>query len=424
MTPSPSPDANRSPQEVIREALARIEANEAELRAWVSLSDATDTQRPAPQAILAGVGFGVKDVLDTEDLPTERGSPIFAGRRPALDATVVARLRAHGATLVGKTVCTVFGMRDPGPTTNPHDATRTPGGSSSGSAAAVAAGHVELAVGTQTGGSIIRPAAYCGVWGFKPTLGAVDRYGLMLHSSSVDTIGFIGANPEILARAMVAATSGAARDVERSLASISPVEPVERIRFMRSRRDAVLETEARDAIDRWLRDVRSRTGVTVEFVNTPFDDVAIDDQLRTIVDHEASYLLDEFVLEHGDSVGPHVLQLVDRGRRVSATEYRTALHRVAEAADALDRWLGDSCVIAPSTRGVAPRGLNNTGSAEFCRLWSVTGCPAVNVPGLTGESGMPLGVQVVAGRGRDLQVLAFAAAVGRLMPGPDGRDRT
>lgn len=414
-----------SADEVIASALERIDRDEATIYAWASLAEpGTVPMSPSDgSGLLAGVGFGIKDIIDTADLPTERGSVLFAGRRPSLDATVVSLLRAHGAVVVGKTVTTVFGMRDPGPTRNPHDSKRTPGGSSSGSAAAVAAGHVDLAIGTQTGGSVIRPAAYCGVWGIKPTAGVIDRFGLMLHSSSVDTIGFIGRDPEILARALVAVTrpEGPMRAAQGSTSVLGPVTPMPLLRFMRSRRDEVLEPLAREAIDDWLDAIRKRGDIQVELVDPPLDDVALDDVLRLVVNYEAARLLDGLVAEHGAAVGDHVLHLVEDGRTISATAYRDALAGVAAARARIDAWLADGFVVAPSARGVAPLGLGSTGSAEYCRPWSLLGNPTVNVPGLRADAAMPLGVQVVTARHTDLWALRAAAQVGRLTADPTAR---
>lgn len=414
-----------SPAETVRAARMRIARDEPMVRAWASLADPAELpDAPVRGGLLAGVGIGVKDIIDTADFVTERGSPLFAGRRPALDATVVARLRSHGAVVVGKTVTTVFGMRDPGPTTNPHDAARTPGGSSSGSAAAVAAGHVDLTIGTQTGGSVVRPAAYCGVYGIKPTGGAIDRFGLMLHCASVDTVGFLGRDPEILARAFVAATRPAPHVPTSDLGSgpvrmLLPPTRLTRLRFLRSRRDEVLEPGARSAIDSWLESVRARGDLQVEFVETPFDDMAMDDLLRKIVNFEAARLLDGMVQEHGDAVGAHVMHLVGDGRSITVDDYRAALVAVAVASAQLDEWLGDGFVVAPSARGVAPIGLHSTGSAEYCRMWSLLGNPTVNVPGLTADGTMPFGIQVATARGSDLRALAVAREVGKLMPDGD-----
>lgn len=404
------------------DSLARIAAADADVRAWVRTVGPAALP-VAPDGPLAGVPVGVKDVIDTEDLATERGSELFAGRRPRLDATIVALLRRAGAVVVGKTVTAEFGLFHPNGTRNPHDLSRTPGGSSSGSAAAIGAGHVPLTVGTQTGGSIVRPASYCGAWAIKPTYGSIDRAGMMLHATSVDTLGFLGSSADILDRALRATCwPGVVRgDVAAALSTrLAPVSARPSIiTFAEVHNLAELDADAAARIAAAFAQLDATPGVRVTRAAPPFDGAAVDEAAGIVVAYESYEGLAPLVDAHADRVSRAIQDIVVKGAGIDRATYRAALDVGRHAAAQVDSWLADGgLVVAPSAPGVAPVGLGSTGSSAFNRAWSFLGQPCVNVPALTGEHGLPLGLQAIGPRGDDLALLARSAGLHELLTAP------
>ena len=402
--------------DTVTQTLGRIAQSEGRILAWTRLLAPAEQGEFELRGPLAGVAVGVKDIIDTHDFATERGSEVFRDRRPDLDAAIVSQLRRLGAVIVGKTVTTEFGMREPGPTTNPHDSRRTPGGSSSGSAAAVAAGHVSLAVGTQTGGSIIRPAGYCGVWAIKPTFGLIDRFGVQLHSSSIDTVGLFAESGEILARATGIVLGGDDRS--------GPEDQPRRFRFLRSRRDRHLDPADREALEAWLEVQRAAGNVEHDAAVPPFDEDALDDAHRVITRFEAARLLWGLYVDHHDEISEHVHEMVESGKRITLAEYTNAQNSVEDIRAQTDAWLTDGPVLAPTARSVAPIGLSSTGSSEYCRAWTLLGNPCVSVPGLRGSAGMPFGIQAIGPRHWDRGTISAARRLARLSFGdPETLDR-
>ena len=363
-----------------------------------------DRRRVGP---LHGVPVAIKDIFDTIDFPTECGSPLFAGRRPERDATTVARLRAAGAVIAGKTVTTECAFYFPGATRNPHDLTRTPGGSSSGSAAAVAAGMVPVALGTQTNGSVIRPAAFCGVIGFKPSHGLISRAGILALSRSLDQVG-------VFTRTLADAASVA--DV---LIGADPVDPdtwdarplgldaavaaraaKPRIAFVRTPIWEKADPATRMAFEA-LAD-----RLDLEALELPEHFARAWDVHRVIMAVEMARNLGPFADRGGEGKVSKVLSdLIAEGRAVAPARYDEALREAASYRDELTQVSrAFDALLTPATIGVAPP-VATTGDPAFCSLWSLVGVPAISLPILHGEGGLPLGVQLVAAYGEDARLL-------------------
>lgn len=375
--------------DAVQRCLDRIAERDEEVRAWTVV----DPQQEASDGPLAGLPVGIKDIIDTADMPTEYGSPIYAGHQPDRDAICVARLRAAGALVLGKTVTTEFALFHPGPTRNPHDLTRTPGGSSSGSAAAVADGMVPVALGTQTAGSVVRPASFCGVFGFKPTFGLVPTDGVKPCAPSLDTVGVFARDVDGLA---AVTTVMAGTDV--------PVGPEpQRVGFVRTFEWEGAEPATREALERLARRVGAAD------VSLPDSFAGLVAAQERLMAHEAVISLAVERAEHTARCSPRLLALLETGDAVTAEDAAAAL-RLRDAARAgLDRLFADhDALLAPAVLGEAPLGLDATGDPLFCRVWTLLGNPCVAVPGLQGPHGLPLGVQVIAPLGQDHVALGAA----------------
>lgn len=367
-----------------------------------------------PLGPLAAVPLGVKDLIDTADAPTGYGSPVHAGHRPPEDAAVVTLCRQAGAVLAGKTVTTEFAYFHPGPTRNPHDPAHTPGGSSSGSAAAVAAGLVPLALGTQTAGSIIRPAAFCGVLGFKPTHGRVPRAGVKPLSDALDTVGGLARNLRDLALLMAQLTSDA-----RLVTALdgAPGGRPPRIALVRTPGWDLAEAVVHDLWARVAGDLAAAGGVLHE----PAWPAALPDLVELqlqIMRHEMARALRPEGRRHPAALSAALRELlaqgdtIDGGAHVEALQARDQARRVAPAlfdhADVL---------LAPSTLGAAPRGLDRTGDPLFCRGWTLLGWPCIHLPLANTPAGLPIGLQLVGRPGADAALMAAAAwCLHRLAP--------
>jgi Asp-tRNA(Asn)/Glu-tRNA(Gln) amidotransferase A subunit family amidase len=376
-------------EELVRACLERVEARDDELWAWAyldaeqALEQARARDREARRGSLHGVPVGVKDVIDTANMPTSYGSSIYEGHRPARDADCVAWLREQGAVVLGKTVTTEFATYEPPPTVNPHDPERTPGGSSSGSAAAVAAGMVPLAYGTQTAGSVIRPASFCGVVGFKPSHGWASTAGIKRLSERLDTLGTFG---RTVADAAL-------------LAGFEPPESRQgRIAFCRT---PWLEEDA------LLIDAAARLGLPERELPPAFGGLA--EAQETVMAFDVARNLEPEWRDHRDELSLAMRDYLERAHAVTPAEAengaalgdacRAALPGVLSGLDAL---------LVPAAAGEAPlRSEGHTGDPLFCRPWTLLGVPAVSVPGLRGPAGMPVGVQVV---GLDEAAVLGAAA--------------
>lgn len=363
---------------------------------------------------LHGVPVAIKDCIDTSDYPTENGSALFSGRRPFRDATVVTKLRAAGAVILGKTVTTEFAFYHPGKTRNPHDLERTPGGSSSGSAAAVAAGMVPLAIGTQTNGSVIRPAAYCGVFGMKPTHGLVSRTGALKHSNTLDHIGPFARSLDDIALILdvmagydvedPATKAYAVPNFHTGVTEDPPMTP--RLAYVRT---PVWE-KADKATAQAFEELAESLGEMVQRVELhgPVYGHAWDD-LRAIMSVDMAHHHGKIVSRGGDVPSKVLKDFIAEGRTVPATRYLEALSQAKQYGRSLsDFFEYYDAILTPAATGVAPKGLESTGDPAFCSLWTLTGLPAISLPLLQGENGLPLGVQLVGPVGRDARLLRTA----------------
>jgi Asp-tRNA(Asn)/Glu-tRNA(Gln) amidotransferase A subunit family amidase len=404
-----------SAAELAASQLARVRGTDAAVEAWATL-DTDHVQREsarwdaAPRAgPLGGVGIGVKDIIATTDMPTTMGSPIFADHRPAHDAACITRLKAAGAFVFGKAVTTPFAFMDPPKTRNPWDPAHTPGGSSSGSAAAVAVGHVVAAIGTQTNGSVVRPAAYCGVVGFKPTLSAIPFDGVHLFSETLDTVGTFTRTVEDAARlASVLADPG------RIAGALTPQTGIPRFAYIGDFPWTTLDCDADDVVEAAVTRLRARAEVTP--VDVPAAWHGARDLHRTIMLYEAARNMGEFQQRERARLSPAVNAALDEGRRIGRKAYETAMSERERAIAYFTRRLEEfDAVLSPSAPGPAPRGLATTGDPSCCTLWSLLGFPAVNLPaGSVGR--MPVGLQLAAPQFCDDRLLSAAAWCGARLP--------
>lgn len=385
-----------------------IAAREPVVRAFAHLdpflvrrrADALDA---APdKGLLAGLFFGVKDVIDTADQPSQYGSPIWAGHRPRSDAACVALARRAGAVIAGKTVTTEFATRHPGPTTNPHNPAHTPGGSSQGSAAAVAAGMLHLAFGTQTAGSIIRPAAFCGVVGFKPSFGTLHRAGMKVMSESLDTIGVMGRRVEDVALAMTALTG-----IDHGDPGARPAA-LPRFALVMGPGADQAEPETRALMERAAGALR-RAGAEVVPTELPAPFAEAFARHAHVMHMESAEAL-AWELDHARAQLSEVMRKnMDWALgepRARLLEARAAFRAAQDAFPAA--MAGFDAVLTPAAPGEAPEGLGWTGDPAFNTLWTLLHVPCVTVPAGLGPRGLPLGIQVVGRRGDDAAVLAWA----------------
>jgi Asp-tRNA(Asn)/Glu-tRNA(Gln) amidotransferase A subunit family amidase len=433
-------DGRITSSELVGDCLARIAAVDGEVQAWAFLdrdhammqAQAADEHRRHGRALgrLHGVPIGIKDIFDTDDMPTELGSPLWAGRTPRRDAAAVARLRSAGAVILGKTVTTEYAYYHPGKTRNPHDPARTPGGSSSGSAAAVAAAMVPGAIGSQTNGSVIRPAAFCGVVGFKPTHGLIARSGALLLSRTLDHVGVFARTVEdaaLLAETLVGFDEEDAdtRPVARPpLAAVTASEPplTPRLAFVRSPVWEQAEPVTRQAFAELTEALGGEVVVEVE-LGSSFERVV--DLHRTIMEVEMAHNLRRDYDKSGDQLSVPLRQVIERGRRHSAVDYTAAVAAIEPLNGVLGSIFDEyDAIVTPAAPGEAPHGLQSTGNPVFCTTWSYLGTPAATLPLLRSEAGLPMGVQLVGRRGNDARLLRTARwLVTTLAQGARSRER-
>ncbi len=403
-----------SPLGLVEDCLQRIQDGDAELQAWCHL--ATDSAIAAAHCLegcapdratapLRGLPVGVKDIFDTHDMPTAYGSAIFAGHRPAADASAVALLRASGAIVLGKTATTEFAAWPPARTRNPVHPGHTPGGSSSGSAAAVAAGMVPVALGTQTLGSVIRPASYCGIVGFKPSFGRIVRVGVRALAESLDTIG-------ILAREVADCAL-----VYRCLSGVRPVPvpedadcPKPTIAFCRGPDWQLAAPDAREAMERYIESLRI-SGLAVETLDLPAEFDGLSAAARAIHDFELYRGFADERLRHQELLSESFLLGLERAARHTAPQHAAAVALGAQCRRrfaALCRDHGLDAVLCLSATGEAPEGLASTGDPVMNSSWTLLYAACVSIPLLQGVRGLPIGVQVVAPQFRDEAALRVA----------------
>lgn len=393
-------------EKLVAACLERIAARDGELAAWIyviadaALAQARALDRQAPQGPLHGIPVGIKDIIDTADMPTEHGSPIYRGNRPRADASAVALLRQAGCVILGKTATAEFANLHPPATRNPRNPAHTPGGSSSGSAAAVADHMVPFALGTQTGGSMIRPAAFCGVVGLKPSFGTINRTGVKPVSDSLDTLGIFANTVEDAALALSVLSGLRAPDFS---AKASP-----RIGFVRTSRwkdaDAATHTALASAASRL-----AAAGVDVKDAELPPAAEALFDAQGLVMDFEAARALAWEQAHHHDAISATLRARLKRGWAVSREQYDDARQIARDARRQFaDLMRGFDLLLTPSAKGEAPRGLASTGDALFNRIWTLLGVPCITLPCGIGPQGLPLGIQLVAAYGQDTALLARA----------------
>jgi Asp-tRNA(Asn)/Glu-tRNA(Gln) amidotransferase A subunit family amidase len=387
--------------------LERIADRDGELRAWAcverdyALAQARALDRAPRRGPLHGMAFGIKDVIDTAELPTEYNSPIYRGHRPKADAACVMALKAAGAVILGKTATTEFANNHPAPTRNPHNLAHTPGGSSSGSAAAVADFMVPAALGTQTGGSVIRPAAYCGVAAIKPSFGSINRAGLKFVAESLDTIGVLAREVEDLALALQALSG-------REPPDFASFDGRPRVGLCRTPRwqdaDAATQANLEDAARRL-----AAAGAQVRDYEMPRDSVQLFDRHKVIMGFESARALAWEYRTHPDLISASLRPRLEEGWKVTRADY-DAMRALAERCR---RALADDLrdidfLLTPSAPGEAPASLASTGDPVFNRAWTLLGVPCVTLPYGRGPKGLPLGVQLVGAFDADSALLGWA----------------
>lgn len=392
-----------SSETLVRSCLERIALREPEVQAWAwinpeqAIAEARERDRETARSPLHGIPVGIKDVIDTCDMPTGYGSPIYDGHQPAADAACVAQLRELGAVILGKAVSTEFATRHPNKTRNPLRLTQTPGGSSSGSAAAVADHMVPLALGTQTSSSVIRPAAYCGVVGYKPSFGMINRAGIKFLAESLDTIGVLS---RTVGDAALLATQLAGISWNPAIAAL-PRKP--RIAVCRTPfwplADAAMQVALISAADRL-----KNAGAELSELELPAMFADMNDLQIAISSYEFYRALSHERIRHPGLLSASLSARIAAGGKVSRSDYEAAL----AATSRCRTWIaaafaGFDLIIAPSAPGEAPE-LSNTGEPTFGLMWTLLQLPCLTLPCGSGPTGLPLGLQVIVASGRDLDL--------------------
>jgi len=404
--------------------LERIRALEPKVQAWTFLDEehalkqarAVDERRRSgePVGALHGVPVGLKDIIDTADMPTENGTVLHKGRTPRTDATVVTMLRAAGAVILGKTVTTECAYFAPGKTRNPHNLEHTPGGSSSGSAAAVSAAMVPLALGSQTNGSTIRPASFCGVYGFKPTHGLVPRGGVLQLSRTLDHIGLFARSLEDLALLAEEVAGYDERDPDTRPRARVPFQKICSEEPPAAPMLAFIKTPHWDRVD---AEAKEAFGELVEALGEQVEEVELFPSAveawawhKTIMEVEMAANFEREYRTGRDKLSAQLRSLFERGHEVRAVDYQRALRGLAPVAASFDDLFMQryDAILTPAAAGGAPKGLASTGDPAFCTLWTLLGLPALSLPLMQAANGLPLGVQLVGRRGFDARLLRTA----------------
>jgi amidase len=400
-----------------RACLERIALREPVVRAFAhldpaqALAAAAERDRATMRGPLHGLPLAVKDIIDTADQPTGYGSRAYPDNHPAQDAACVALARAAGAVVLGKAVSTEFAFRAPGPTANPHAPAHTPGGSSSGSAAAVADLMVPVAFGTQTAGSVIRPGSFCGVVAYKPSHGTINRTGVKPLAESFDTVGLFARSV-----ADVALVAGVLAGEAPADCRIEPVRPA-RVGLCRTPWWGEAEDASRAAVEAAAAAL-ARAGVEVEEVTLPAAFDRFNDWQSTVLRFEACRTFAYERSAHADRLAASTLEELDAGSRIARAVYLDAKARIRDCRRMIaEVFEGRDLLLAPSAPGEAPRGLESTGEPTFNRLWTGLLTPCLNLPGFTGPNGLPVGVQTIGARDDDRRLLRWSAWIAARLPG-------
>jgi Asp-tRNA(Asn)/Glu-tRNA(Gln) amidotransferase A subunit family amidase len=416
-----------SAAELVEACLARIDLVEETVGAWAHLDRETALEqaraadafrmRGLPVGALHGLPIGIKDIIDTVDYPTERGTVLHAGRQPGKDATLVSLLKEAGAIILGKTVSTEMAVYAPGKTRNPHNPDHTPGGSSSGSAAAVASAMVPLAVGTQTNGSIIRPASYCGVYGFKPSFGRISRHGLLEQSPPLDTVGLFARDLDDLA--MIADVLMRFDGQDEAMRPIAPPRiasvlgeevPVEpHFAFVRTPVWDQVEQVTKDGLREMIDEVNQAQAGTIDVIDLPAEFGELFEDHRKVMEGDLARSFADEYARGKDQLSDVLREMIERGQQVEASDYEAALakkpHYNAFLEEIFDEY---DAILTPSTPGPAPTGIEATGSPIMNTIWTFCGTPALNLPLLMTPEGLPFGVQAVGAIDDDARLFRHA----------------
>ena len=394
-------------ESLVAACLERIAARDGELKAWVhvagdaALAHARALDKAPPRSPLHGVPVGIKDVFDTADMPTEYNSPVYAGHRPRADAAAVALLRRAGCVILGKTATAEFAFNHPPATRNPHNLAHTPGGSSSGSAAAVADRMVPIALGTQTGGSVIRPAAFCGVIGVKPGFGSINRTGVKPVSDSLDTVGFFSNTLEDAAKALHVLSGLPQADLATKISA-------PRIGFARTSRWDQADAASHAALESAAKRLAAAGAIVVTVSLPPAIDALFVEQGH-IMKYEAARALAWEQDNHRDLLSSGIRSRLEDGWAVSRERYDLAQRTAREARlQFADLMRSFDLLLTLAAPGGAPKGLASTGDSMFNGLWTLLGVPCITLPRGGGPVDLPLGVQLVGAFGEDTALLTRA----------------
>ena len=409
--------------DLVKACLARIDQTDGELKAWVhldpehALAQAAELdairQNGKPLGPLHGVPVGLKDIIDTRDYPAEHGSTIFAGRKPEADAAIVDRLREAGAVILGKTATAELAFVNPPETRNPHNPEHSPAGSSSGSAAAVAAYQVPLAIGTQTNGSVIRPASFCGTYGFKPTRGIISRRGLLQTSKSLDQVGVFGRSLEDLALLVDVIAGYDPSDplcyprprpnMVEGVNAESPVEPA--LAWFEMPFNDRLSSDARDGMEELL----TALGTKVERLQAPETLSGLVEVHNTIHEYEICQHLETEFRDHWDKISPALQLVITEARKITKAQYEDAITVKVSADSFFSDFFNDyDAVLAPAAAGEAIKFGGGTGDPVFSTIWTLGGLPCLTMPLLVGDNGLPIGVQLIGAAEQDDRLLRTA----------------
>jgi len=420
-------EGHLSSQELVKACFDRIDSLEESIGAWTHLDREVAMQqaREADEfrsrglrvGALHGIPIGIKDIIDTSDYATELGTVLHKGRRPSSDATLVSLLKEAGAIILGKTVTTELAALSPGKTSNPHNNGHTPGGSSSGSAAAVASAMVPLAVGTQTNGSVIRPASFCGVYGFKPSFGRISRQGVLKQSARLDTVGVFARCLEDLAliadvvmrydQQDDAMTPIAPPCISSIMTEPVPVDPI--FAFIRTPAWDKTEQVTKDGFRELIETINESKAKTIDIFDLPaqFDNIFEDH--RIVMEADIARNFDEEFTRGKAELSEELRSMIERGQKITNDEYNGSVASIADYTSSLDEVfeLYDA-ILTPATPGPAPLGLHSTGDPAMNTIWTFCGTPTLNLPLLQSEEGLPLGVQLVGEKDDDARLFRSA----------------
>jgi Asp-tRNA(Asn)/Glu-tRNA(Gln) amidotransferase A subunit family amidase len=379
----------------LQSCLDRVRSMDSSIHAWVQVQP----EQPIGHGKLDDIPFGAKDIMETRGLSTEYGSPIYKGRIGTTDAAIVRDLRQRGAILLGKTECTAFAYRTPAPTRNPHDLQHTPGGSSSGSAAAVAAGMVPFALGTQTRGSVLRPASFCGVTGFKPTYGLFSLEGVLPLAKSLDTLGFFTHTPADMLALWESLGHSAGPTEDFALGAPQPMPEVE----------PAMAAAFQNALT-MLR----RSGISVRPVAISEMLDKLNEAISTVEAYEGARFHEQRYKEYGARLA-ELADLVRKGLEISLEQYDEARRYIEECKARMgEMYKATPVILVPAATGPAPLGLTSTGDPRMNAPWTALGTPAISIP-MQVRSSLPLGLQLTAAPGQDARLLRTAVRLAGLL---------